>query len=72
MAESGSGGGNDSEVEIGRAPNAALGEVIVSTLEGEGIRARLAGTRIMVESRFQTKARDIVDFLRSEIAKLSR
>ena len=59
------------EVEIGRAPNAALGEVIVSTLKGEGIRARLAGTRIMVPGRFQTKARDILDFLVSEIANNS-
>ena len=59
------------EVEIGSAPNAALAEVIVSTLKGEGIRARLAGTRIMVPGRFQTKARDILDFLVAEIAKNS-
>ncbi len=61
-----------SEVEIGKAPNAALGQVIVSTLEGEGIAARLSGTRIFVPGRFQTKAREILDFLRKEIAKKYR
>ena len=59
------------EVEVGRAPNAALAEVIVATLQGEGIPARLGGTRIMVASHFQTKAREILDFLQSEIAKAS-
>ena len=60
------------EVEIGRAPNSVLGEVIVSTLQGEGIRARLSGVRILVPGRFQTKAREILDFLRAEISKASR
>ena len=60
------------EVEIGRAPSAALGEVIVSTLKGEGISARLSGTRIFVPTRLQTTAREILDFLRSEIAKSAR
>ena len=60
------------EVEIGRAPNAALGEVIVSTLKGEGIQARLSGVHIMVPGRFQTKAREILDFLQAEIGKASR
>lgn len=60
------------EVEVGRAPNATLGEVIVSTLQGEGIHARLSGTRIMVASHLQMKAREILDFLQAEIAKTSR
>jgi hypothetical protein len=60
------------EVEIGRAPSTALGEVIVSTLQGEGIRARLAGTRILVPIPLQTQAREILDFLRSEISKGAR
>ena len=60
------------EVEIGRAPSAALGQVIVSTLEGEGIRARLSGTRIMVPGHFGAKAREILDFLRSQMAKSPR
>ena len=72
MASLGPDGERHDEVEIGRAPSAALGEVIVSTLEGEGIRARLAGTRIMVPGRFQQKAREMLDFLRSEIEKTSR
>ena len=72
MASFGSDGERLGEVEIGRAPSAALGQVIVSTLEGEGIQASLSGTRIMVASRFQEKAREILDFLQSEIAKASR
>ena len=60
------------EVEVGRAPSAALGEVIVSTLQGEGIRARLDGTRILVPSPLQTKAREILDFLRAQIEKGTR
>ena len=71
MGAAGSGDEGAAEVEIGRAPTAALGEVIVSTLQGEGIGARLSGTRILVPGRFQTKARDILDFLISEIAKTS-
>jgi hypothetical protein len=46
--------------------------VIVSTLQGEGIRARLSGVRILVPGRFQTKAREILDFLRAEISKATR
>lgn len=61
-----------SEVEIGRAPSSALGQVIITTLQGEGIEARLAGTRIMVPGLFQEKAREMLDFLQSEIAKNSR
>ena len=64
------GGGID--VEIGRAASPALGQVIVSTLAGEGIQASLSGTLIMVPGRFQEKAREILDFLQSEIAKASR
>ena len=72
MASSGTEVEKEHEVEIGRAPNAALGEVIIATLQGEGIDARLSGTRIMVATRFQTKAREMLDFLRAEIAKRSR
>ena len=68
MAGSGSQEGTP-EVEIGQAPSTALGEVIISTLQGEGIRARLSGTRILVPSPLQTKAREILDFLRSELSK---
>jgi hypothetical protein len=73
VAGSGSGSRDGApEVEIGEAPSAALGEVIVATLQGEGIRAQLAGTRILVPAAVQTKAREILDFLRSELSKGAR
>ena len=64
---------SNSNVEIGEAPNRQLGQVIVKALISEGIQARLieraAGFRIMTPASDAELAKEILAFLKKEIAK---
>lgn len=69
------------EVAVGTMPNEALGRVIAQTLEGEGIPTRVVagggvgsslrsatrGVRLLVRREDERRAREILDFLKSEM-----
>jgi len=73
--------GERREVAVGTAPTEALGRVIAQTLEGEGIPTRVVagggagssprsatrGVRLLVDKAHERRAREILDFLRSEM-----